>query len=56
MTPFQEIVEKAQADVYRAKPARVFAFEDIPEAHKVMEGSQAAGKLVGRLTRWEGRR
>jgi NADPH:quinone reductase-like Zn-dependent oxidoreductase len=44
--PFQEIVEKAQAGVYRAKPARVFRFEEIPEAHKVMEASDAAGKLV----------
>ena len=46
--PFQEIVAKAQAGVYRAKPARVFGFEEIPEAHKVMEASQAAGKLVVR--------
>jgi NADPH:quinone reductase-like Zn-dependent oxidoreductase len=44
--PFQEIVEKVQAGVYRAKPARVFGFEEIPEAHKVMEASQAGGKLV----------
>ena len=48
LVPFQEIVEKAAAGVYRAKPARVFVFEDIPEAHKVMEASQAAGKLVVR--------
>jgi NADPH:quinone reductase len=47
--PFQEIVDKAQAGVYRAEPARVFAFEQIPEAHKVMEASQAAGKLVVRV-------
>jgi NADPH:quinone reductase len=46
--PFQEIVDKAQAGVYKAKPARVFAFEEIPEAHKVMEASRAAGKLVVR--------
>jgi NADPH:quinone reductase-like Zn-dependent oxidoreductase len=48
--PFQEIVDKAQAGVYRAKPARVFGFEEIAEAHKVMEASQAAGKLVVRGT------
>jgi NADPH:quinone reductase len=47
--PFQEIVDKAQAGVYQAKPARVFDFEEIPEAHKVMESSQAAGKLVVRV-------
>jgi NADPH:quinone reductase-like Zn-dependent oxidoreductase len=46
--PFQEIVEKVHAGVYRAKPARVFAFEEIAEAHRIMEASQAAGKLVVR--------
>jgi NADPH:quinone reductase len=44
--PFQELVAKAEAGVYQAKPARVFAFEEIAEAHRVMEASQAAGKLV----------
>ena len=46
--PFQEIIEKVQAGVYRATPSRVFAFEEIAEAHRVMEASQAAGKLVVR--------
>jgi len=44
--PFQEIVAKAEAGVYQAKPARVFGFEDIAEAHRVMEAAQAGGKLV----------
>jgi NADPH:quinone reductase-like Zn-dependent oxidoreductase len=44
--PFQEIVAKAEAGVYQAKPARVFAFEEIAEAHRVMEAGQAGGKLV----------
>jgi NADPH:quinone reductase len=44
--PFQDIVAKAEAGVYQAKPARVFAFEEIAEAHRVMEASRAAGKLV----------
>jgi NADPH:quinone reductase len=44
--PFQEIVRKAEAGVYQAKPARVFPFEEIPEAQRVMEASQAGGKLV----------
>ena len=44
--PFQEIVAKGEAGVYQAKPARVFAFEEIAEAHRVMEASQAGGKLV----------
>jgi NADPH:quinone reductase len=46
--PFQEMVDKAQAGVYRIKPTRVFGFDEIPEAHRVMEASQAAGKLVVR--------
>jgi NADPH:quinone reductase len=44
--PFGEIVAKAEAGSYQAKPARVFAFEEIAEAHQVMEAGQAAGKLV----------
>ncbi len=44
--PFQEIVAKAEAGTYQAKPSRVFAFEEIAEAHRVMEAGQAAGKLV----------
>jgi NADPH:quinone reductase len=46
--PFQEIVDKVQAGIYRAKPARVFAFDEIAAAHRVMEAGQAAGKLVVR--------
>ena len=44
--PFQQIVTKAETGVYQAKPARVFAFEEISEAHRLMEASQAGGKLV----------
>jgi NADPH:quinone reductase-like Zn-dependent oxidoreductase len=44
--PFQEIVSKVEAGVYKAKPSRVFAFGEIAEAHRLMEASQAAGKLV----------
>ena len=44
--PFGEIVAKAEAGGYQAKPARVFAFEEITAAHQVMEAGQAAGKLV----------
>jgi NADPH2:quinone reductase len=31
---------------YRAKPSRVFRFEDIREAHRVMESNEAGGKMV----------
>jgi NADPH2:quinone reductase len=44
--PFGDIVAKAEAGVYQAKPARVFAFEHIADAHRVMEAGEAAGKLV----------
>jgi len=44
--PFQEIVAKAEAGVYQAKPARVFTFDEIADAHRVMEAGKAAGKLV----------
>ena len=44
--PFQEIVANAEAGAYQAKPARVFAFEEIADAHQVMDAGQAGGKLV----------
>jgi len=31
---------------YQAKPSRVFRFEDIREAHRVMDANQADGKVV----------
>jgi NADPH:quinone reductase-like Zn-dependent oxidoreductase len=44
--PLQEIVGKVEAGAYRARPSRVFGFEDIAEAHRVMGRSEALGKLV----------
>jgi NADPH:quinone reductase len=44
--PFDEIVSKVETGVYKAKPSRVFGFEEIAEAHRVMESSRATGKLV----------
>jgi NADPH:quinone reductase len=44
--PFQEIVAKAESGVYSAKPTRVFPFEEISEAHRLMESGRAGGKLV----------
>jgi NADPH:quinone reductase-like Zn-dependent oxidoreductase len=44
--PFQAIVDKASAGLYKARPARVFAFEEIQAAHRVMESNEARGKLV----------
>ena len=47
--PFQGIVDRASAGTYQAKPAKVFAFEDIGAAHRLMESNEANGKIVVRL-------
>ena len=44
--PFQEIVGRVAAGKYHAKPARVFRFEEIQEAHRLMESNQGNGKIV----------
>jgi len=47
--PLQAIAKDVAAGRYKAKPTRVFRFEDIREAHKVMESNQAGGKMVVRV-------
>lgn len=44
--PLAEIARKAAAGHLNAKPSRVFKFEEIHEAHRVMESNQANGKMV----------
>jgi NADPH2:quinone reductase len=44
--PFQAIVNRAAEGVYKAKPARVLRFEEIQEAHRLMESGEANGKIV----------
>jgi NADPH:quinone reductase len=44
--PLAELIGKAEAGRYRAKPVRVFAFDQIVEAHQAMEEGQAVGKMV----------
>jgi NADPH:quinone reductase-like Zn-dependent oxidoreductase len=44
--PLQQIAEKAAAGRFKAKPARIFKFEEIREAHRVMEANEAGGKMV----------
>jgi len=44
--PLQEIVDKAVRGVLAAKPVRVFRFEQIVEAHRLMDSGGAGGKLV----------
>lgn len=47
--PFQNIIDRVADGSYKAKPARVFRFDQIQEAHRVMEANQANGKLVVRV-------
>ena len=44
--PLRKIAEDVAAGRLDAKPARVFGFDDIHEAHRVMEANQAGGKMV----------
>src|SRR5262250_658411 len=44
--PLQAIAADVEAGRYRAEPSRVFRFEDICEAHRVMDANQAKGKMV----------
>jgi NADPH:quinone reductase len=44
--PLQEIVTKAERGDYLAKPARVFGFDEIVEAHRLMDAGEPGGKLV----------
>jgi NADPH2:quinone reductase len=47
--PFQAIVDRAAAGIYQAKPARVFGFDEIQDAHRLMETGEAGGKIVVRV-------
>jgi NADPH2:quinone reductase len=44
--PLQSIAEKVAAGRYKAKPAKVFRFEEIQEAHRFMESNKAVGKAI----------
>lgn len=44
--PLQQIAEDIAAGKFSLKPARVFRFDEIREAHRVMESNQANGKIV----------
>ncbi len=43
---WEKIVAGVEAGYYRPNIFKVFAFEDVVEAHRMMEESRAAGKLV----------
>ena len=44
--PLQDIAQDVVAGKLKAKPARVFGFEEIREAHGIMEAGEAGGKMV----------
>jgi NADPH:quinone reductase len=44
--PLQAIAAHAAAGRFDVKPVRVFRFDEIREAHRVMEANEARGKLV----------
>jgi len=44
--PLQAIAADIASGRFNAKPSRVFSFDDIHEAHRVMEANEANGKMV----------
>ncbi|MFG2039456.1 zinc-binding alcohol dehydrogenase family protein [Dactylosporangium sp. NPDC048998] len=44
--PLQKIAADVAAGRLRAKPSRVFGFDEVREAHRVMEAGEAGGKMV----------
>lgn len=44
--PLGEIAREAAAGRLDVKPKRVFRFEEVPEAHRLMEANAAGGKMV----------
>jgi NADPH2:quinone reductase len=44
--PLQKIAQDVAASRLEAKPSRVFRFDEIRQAHRVMEANQAGGKMV----------
>ncbi len=44
--PLQQMITKAEAGRYQAKPTKVFGLDQIVEAHRAMEEGLAAGKMV----------
>ena len=47
--PFQDIIDRVASGNYQARPARVFGFEEIQAAHRLMESNEAGGKIVIRI-------
>jgi NADPH:quinone reductase-like Zn-dependent oxidoreductase len=47
--PLQKIIDRVNDGIYKASPARVFSFDNIREAHQMLEAGTAGGKLVVRI-------
>ena len=47
--PMQTIVDRVADGTYKARPVKVFPFEQIPDAHRLMESNSANGKIVAVL-------
>ncbi|MFC0843666.1 zinc-binding dehydrogenase [Streptomyces noboritoensis] len=44
--PLEAIYAKVESGTFPARPVRVFRFDEIVEAHRVMEGGGALGKMA----------
>lgn len=44
--PLQDIARQVAEGVLEAKPSRVFSFDQVREAHRIMESNEAGGKMV----------
>ena len=44
--PMQKIVDRVTDGTYKARPVKVFPFEHIPDAHRLMESNGTNGKIV----------
>src|SRR5262245_58574142 len=44
--PMQMLVQNVEQGFYQAKPVQVFSFDELPEAHRLMESNTANGKIV----------
>jgi len=44
--PMQKIVDRVADRSYKARPVKIFPFEQIPDAHRLMESNGANGKIV----------
>ena len=44
--PMQKLVDRVANGIYKSRPVKVFPFEQLPDAHRLMESNSANGKIV----------